>query len=386
MPIYIPKSTKLLVISDTKMQFKGDTLWGFEPVVRELDSISNLFDEIIWLGYEQHKIKSALAKPVSLNIKLIGMPPSGGGGIIGMMKILFYYPIYLYYILKYMKGVTHIHTRAPSHPAMLAMYISSFDKKRTYWHKYAGNWNEPNPPKSYGFQRALLKKITSNKVFATINGKWPDQNENTITFENPCITEKELTIAKNIGQLKTFDNKLVLLFVGNLSAFKGIKQLVDALELIEKPECLVELLIAGDGDLRSELEEMATVERKVSIKVLGALKREELVKIYSVAHINILPSSSEGFPKVVAEGAAFGCIPLVTDVSSIAQYIHDGENGFLLKDNKVATIAAKINQIVNSPDLKSISKSSITISTKFTYEYFNSRINSLFIKSRKESV
>jgi glycosyltransferase involved in cell wall biosynthesis len=99
-----------------------------------------------------------------------------------------------------------------------------------------------------------------------------------------------------------------------------------------------------------------------------------------------LPSSSEGFPKVVAEGAAFGCIPLVTDVSSIAQYIHDGENGFLLKDNMVPTIITKINQIVNSLDLKSISMSSITISTKFTYEYFNNRVDSLFIRRSKEIV
>ncbi len=376
----LSKSTKLLVVSDTTMYFSDEVGYGFEPVVRELDSISNLFDEIIWLGYAQKNIKSAVAKPSSSSIRLIAMPASGGGGLLGMIKILLYYPIYIYYILKFRKGVTHVYTRAPSHPSLIAMYLSTIDRKRIYWHKYAGNWNEPNPPKSYGFQRELLKNITKNNVFSIINGKWPGQNDNTITFENPCLTERELQYAKTIGEKKNFEEKLTLLFVGNLSAFKGIKQLVDALELVDQPQRFLELIVAGDGDLRKELDNIATMQRKVPLRVLGAIKREELVNMYSLAHINILPSGTEGFPKVISEGAAFGCIPLVTDVSSIGQYIQDGKNGFLLKDNNKETIVEKLNQIAISSDLKAKSLLSLNISKPFTYEYFNSRINSIFLQ------
>ena len=376
----IPKGRKLLVVSDTAMGSLNGTLLGFEPVVRELDSISDLFDEIIWLGYFHDHVKSAIAKPMSPFIKMIAMPASGGGGFLGAIKILLYYPIYLFYILKYRIGVTHVHTRAPSHPSLLAMYLSKFDAKRIYWHKYAGNWNELNPPKSYAYQRSLLKTIARKNVFATINGKWPGQNENTITFENPCLTKLELASAKSMGINKEFDQQLRLLFVGNLSAFKGIKQLVDALELIDHPQRFSELIIAGDGDLRQELEGIAMKETKVPIQILGAINRDVLVKIYSNAHINILPSASEGFPKVIAEGAAYGCIPLVTDVSSIGQYVIDGQNGYLLQNNDVETIKEKLNQIACSQDLKTISLSSIEISNPFTYEYFNKRINSLFIK------
>jgi glycosyltransferase involved in cell wall biosynthesis len=353
---------------------------GYEPVVRELDSISNLFDEIIWLGYGQKNIKCAISKPTSPSIKLIRLPSSGGGGLLGVIKIIALYPIYLIYILKNMKGVTHIHSRAPSHPALIAMYISIFDKHRIYWHKYAGNWNELNPPKSYGFQRRLLKTITSKSVYATINGSWPEQKNNIITFENPCLTESEFRDAKAIGEKKEFAGCLILLFVGNLSAFKGVKHLVEAIELVDRPERFLELIIVGDGDLRSELEELSALKRNVPIRLLGSLKREELVTIYTKAHINILPSSSEGFPKVIAEGAAFGCIPLVTDLSSINQYIQDGENGFLLQDTNKETIIEKLNLIAMSSNLKNISLSTLNISKPFTYEYFRNRINSLFLK------
>ena len=189
-----------------------------------------------------------------------------------------------------------------------------------------------------------------------------------------------MAFAKSTGENKEFGDKLTMIFVGNLSAFKGVLQLVDALELVNQPHRFLELIIAGDGDLRQLLSKKANTERKVPIRVLGAINREELVKMYSVAHLNILPSSSEGFPKVIAEGAAFGCIPLVTDVSSIAQYIQDGKNGYLLQNNSIETIVDKLNQIAIARNLKSISLLSIQISTPFTYEYFMKKINTLFIK------
>jgi glycosyltransferase involved in cell wall biosynthesis len=376
---HISKGTRLLVISDTTMSLKDGVKEGFEPVVRELDSISDLFDEIIWLGYRRFTIKHAISAPISANIKLIPMPPSGGGGIFGLLKIFCCYPIYLFCILKNIKGVTHIHTRAPSHPALIAMFISKFDAERLYWHKYAGNWNDSNPPTSYGFQRDLLKRITNKKVYATINGKWPNQNGNIISFENPCLSESELLYATKIAENKEFGEKLRFLFVGNLSAFKGIVQLIEAIELVDFPDRILELIIAGDGDLLNELVKMSKITRRVPIRLLGAVKREELVHIYSISHINILPSSSEGFPKVIAEGAAFGCIPVVTNVSSIGQYIDDGKNGYLLNDNIVSTIKVKLNQIICDKHLKSISLSALKICRPFTYEFFNSRIENLFI-------
>ena len=55
------------------------------------------------------------------------------------------------------------------------------------------------------------------------------------------------------------------------------------------------------------------------------------VHIYSKCDFIILPSKSEGFPKVIGEAMNYGCIPIVSDVSCISQYIQNGVNGFLIK-------------------------------------------------------
>lgn len=46
----------------------------------------------------------------------------------------------------------------------------------------------------------------------------------------------------------------------------------------------------------------------------------------------LLPSDSEGFPKVIAEAACYGVIPVVSAVSSIPHYIKN-ENGYLWQMN-----------------------------------------------------
>lgn len=379
MSSHIPTGRKLLVVSDASMTRRDGQIQGFEPVVRELDSISNLFDQIIWLGYSQKESKAAMSIPLSANIKLVTMPSSGGTGILAKIQILIYYLIYFIYILRYLPGITHLHSRAPSHPAIIAMWLSKKMNAIICWHKYAGSWNEPNPPKSYAFQRSYLASIHKKNVYGTINGKWPNQEKHLITFENPCLFEAELAKARTIAASKNFDNKLTLLFVGNLSAFKGILQLVEALNLLERKDKFDELFIAGDGILRKELETLALKNKSIKINVLGALKRDELAKLYSKAHINILPSASEGFPKVIAEGAAYGCIPVVTDVSSIGQYINDGQNGFLLQDNSRQAIASKLDTIAIRVDLKNFSQRSIEMTSRFTYEYFAQRVEKLFL-------
>lgn len=368
------KASRLLVVSDTVFVKSKEERKGYEPVVRELDMISDLFDEIVWLGYGFKSKNTPVITPSSSNIKMIAMPPSGGKGLISKLQIILQYPLYLFFIIKYLRRATHVHSRAPSHPAVLAMFISRFDKTRIYWHKYAGNWIESNPPKSYAKQRQMLIRLNKPNVFGTVNGSWAGQKKHLLSFENPCLFEYERAKAAQYSRSKNFDNKLTMVFVGSLSAFKGIIELIEALELVTHPERFNELIIVGDGECMEEIKRITGKKTRVKISVTGFLNRKNVEQIYIKSQIIVLPSKSEGFPKVIAESAAYGCIPLVTDISSIDQYITHGINGFLLKDNKPRTIAHVLDEITDNSDLKKISETATCLGTRFTYEYYKERI------------
>ena len=92
------------------------------------------------------------------------------------------------------------------------------------------------------------------------------------------------------------------------------------------------------------------------------------------AHFLLLPTTaSEGFPKVVAEACCFGCIPIVSDVSSISQYVHDGENGFITQcDNIQENLFNQLLKALhsNSETLRQMAIAASKTSERFTFEYY----------------
>ena len=97
-------------------------------------------------------------------------------------------------------------------------------------------------------------------------------------------------------------------------------------------------------------------------------------KLYAEAHFLILPSSSESFPKVVAEAAAYGCIPVTTSLSAITRQITDGVNGFLMIDNTPESIIDTLNRVAGNTQLSAISHNAVEMSRLFTYERFRQRM------------
>ena len=368
MPADIQKHT-LLVVSDTPARKTQLGIQVYEPVLRELKMLIPYFDNIIWLTSNAEEGKYAMT-PCDKSIDVVIMPSVYHKRWNWLFSIV-NYPVFAFYILKYLGSTNYVHTRGPSHPALITAMLCTLDNRRKYWHKYAGDWMNSKMPFTYRLQKKLLGKMKSNAK-VTVNGSWNNAGH-ILSFENPCIAEAELQHATKAAANKSFDGDLTLLYAGNLYEAKGVLQLLEALAQ-SLPTAIKKCIIAGDGMLRAEVERRAKEMQHVNIVVTGALNREELNRCYEQAHILILPSASEGFPKVVAEAAAYGCIPVVTALSAIPQYIKTGVNGYLLNDNKASTISDALHNLVTNHNLEGLSKEVRKICPSFTYEYYAKRV------------
>src|SRR5690606_25125302 len=136
-----------------------------------------------------------------------------------------------------------------------------------------------------------------------------------------------------------------------------------------------EIHLVGDGP---ERENLAVIARKNDLKVIfhGFLPRESVFEILKKGHVLVLPSASEGFPKVVAEAWNFGCIPVVTRVSAVDQYVKDGITGFLIDpdDRSVEGIHNKLLTVFQRHDLQMIAARGRELVGKFTYDYYRDRL------------
>ncbi len=345
----------------------------YEPTLREIEQVAVLFSEVIWVGFNRPNYVFGNGRPTtypSIQFKLL--MPSGGHTFLSKVRSIVLLPYYIITILGYLITSKNIHTRGPSVPALLTVLLSFFFRNKTYWHKYAGNWAADQSPFFYRFQKKLVLRAAFSKV--TINGRWPDQRPHILSFENPCFTSSELELASRDGLKKTFQSPYIFCFAGRLEEAKGVGNLLKACSFLTSSSKISSFLLAGDGAGRKGYEELAK-KSLCKIDFLGGLNRDQLNDVYAKSHFMILPSASEGFPKVLAEAAAFGCIPIVTNVSALEQYIQHGVNGFFLKDNKPETIQQTIDFILNGEhDLSEISNAARMLANDFTYEKFVDRL------------
>jgi len=369
------KKKRLLIVSDTATWLVDGKVVAFEPVVREIEHFSGLFDSIIWIAYGYPGLPQGNSRILCSEtpLRLIALPAVGGETWRKKLRALIYAPWYGLVVFFALWRSDVVHTRAPSLPAFWAILFSYIDRGRIYWHKYAGNWKERRPPFFYGLQRDLL--IRAKRTYVTINGKWADQPPHCYSFENPCVTDIERDKAANTALRKNFDGPLELCFVGGLTISKGIMYFLEAVALMPE-EAISQVWIVGDGILSEAA--IALIKRSHlgdRIQLLGFQPRTVVESIYARSHCLILPSATEGFPKVLAEAAAYGCIPIASDVSAIGQYIHSGVNGYLLKQQSTAAIVQTVGKMLqNRSELKRMSVSAVAMANSFTYSRYVMRI------------
>lgn len=361
---------KLLILSDTPIYKVNKGYVIFEPTLREVEYLSEIFDEIVWYGMVRGSDapSSVYRLPANSKITIRPLPKAvGGNSVWKKLAIIPQLPMLLWIIGLQFSRYDYIHTRGPSLPALVGIMYSKIFKSKSIWHKYAGNWNQEDPPLSYRIQRSILKK---SQHPVTVNGFWNDSNGKILSFENPCFSKAELEAAV-MNSVQDFSAKnYKFLFVGRLEKEKGAYHVVEAARS-SSPDYTWYLV--GEGKDHEEIIRAASGLDNVHF--LGPLSRNQLNEIYQQAHFFILPTiASEGFPKVISEACGHGCIPIVSQVSSIGQYV-ESDFGFLLQEVSGKSIAESIQQIMDRQnELALMSQKAITFAQLFTYERYVDRI------------
>lgn len=373
---------KLAIISHTEHYTDSSgNIVGWGPTISEINHLADDFDEIYHLAfiYDEPAKKSSLPYTKE-NIKFIALPKSGGKSIIDKIGIVKTMPQLLQKVNHYLKQVDVFQFRTPiGFGVYLIPYLTLFTNKKG-WFKYAGNWNQQNPPIGYALQRYFLKK-QNRKV--TINGNWPDQPRHCYTFENPCLTNKERKAGEELIDNKIYQPPYEFCFVGRLEDEKGVQRIIDAVRQLNDPSFIKNINLIGDG-LKKEHYQQQIKAYGLPISIYGFLKRNDVFKVYQSSQFLLLPSTaSEGFPKVIAEGMNYGCIPIVSSVSSIGQYIKE-ENGYIVEPTNAQKLSEIFRLISRSGEreLKQKARKSYMIAKNFTFEHYIQRIKTDIIEGQ----
>lgn len=372
----------LTIISHTEhYKLSNGTIVGLGSTVTEINHLVGVFGKIYHVAMLNAATAPASTLPyTSEQIKFIPIKAVGGQSLINKFSVLGQAPNVLNVIRNALKRSDCFQFRAPTGIGLYVIPYLIFFSSKKGWFKYAGNWNQKNAPLAYQFQKWLLKTQKRN---VTINGSWQNQPNQCLTFENPCLTSSDIEKGNFIVKDKVFSDKAInFCFVGRLEKEKGIGLLIDAFKsLSENDKLKVGIIhIVGHGKDIDVYKTRAN-DSKLNFYFHRFLSREAVHDIYIKSHAIVLPSASEGFPKVIAEALNFGCLPVVSNVSGISNYIQDYKNGFLLDTISVEGIITKLQSVINLSEndyLKMLNFERELIE-KFTFNYYNTRVKNELI-------
>jgi glycosyltransferase involved in cell wall biosynthesis len=145
--------------------------------------------------------------------------------------------------------------------------------------------------------------------------------------------------------------KRIILSVCFLHKLKAVDLMIKSLLKLSSSD--INLLVAGDGEEREALEKLASsLGLQERVFFLGRKNREELRELYNLADVYAQISYSEGLPRALVEAMACGCIPIVTNVGSMAALVSDGFNGFVINPGNIDEFVVRVNEVLSFSEEK----------------------------------
>lgn len=249
--------------------------------------------------------------------------------------------------------IVHLHTAADGsfhRNSQLIRMVKRFGK-RIILHIHASRFKDFYNESSDEGKRQIMNTLLRTDRLIVLSQSWKEW------FMSQGIAEEHITILHNItpnptklADAYTDDNKLHLLFMGEIGQRKGVFDILRALKSHKNElEGKLEFRIGGN---RQE-DRLISCIREYGLEGMvcfeGWVSGEKKLRLLNWADVYILPSFNEGLPISILEAMSYACPIISTPVGGIPEVVND--NGILITPGDSEEIYAAIKRYIDNPDL-----------------------------------
>ncbi len=274
---------------------------------------------------------------------------------------------------------------APYHLSIYYLYLLKLKHNVVYYSSWPF-WDYSRYPRKIHLKSQLrvwdkfLHNIKTVAVTEAVRIGLNKYTKNVMVIPH-CINPTIFNASKRA--LKNKNQPIKIIYVGRLVPEKGINLLLNLAGILndQYPELLIEWVVIGDGELKSEVIEFS--KQNLNFSYLGSIKDNRLLaNIYNDADILLLPSVigdakwEELFGIVLIEAMACGCVPIATASIGPAQIIDQNRCGILIQDaeNKNEFLDAIISLLNDEGKREGMAKEAIKKVEAFYTEEINSEL------------
>jgi len=235
--------------------------------------------------------------------------------------------------------VDHIHAHFGTNPAEVAMYTSiisgvpysftvhgpeEFDKPLTL------NLNQKI---KYASKVVAITNYCKSQLF-----RWADYEDWQKIGIVHCGLEDSFFDEQTLN-LKKDSDEYRFLCIGRLCEQKGQLLLLEAFSRFIKRGFKAHLTLAGDGEMRSEIESFVKQHSLESnTTITGWVDSIQIKKLLGTSDAMLLPSFAEGLPVAIMEAMATGVPVISTAIAGIPELLKEKATGFLVCPGSVQSL------------------------------------------------
>ena len=306
----------------------GLGLGGAEKVVCDLADQMNILGHQVKIAY---LTGGALVKPNSSEIEIIALSLNSASDFLKSSKK------YKNLIRKFKPDIVHAHMVHANIFARINRIGCQIPKLICTAH----NSNEG------GKNRMLAYRYTN--FLSDINTNVSQEASESLIKKGAFDSKNLITVYNGID-LKKFDSiyiskasdEITFLSVGRFNEQKDYPNLFKAIQILRnKTTEKVKFYIAGDGDLREQLEQLI-IDLDISDYVVLLGKRSDIPHLLNKANYFVLSSKHEGLPTVVIEAMACGTFVIATDCGGSSEIL--GDTGILVPTENSEALANAMSE------------------------------------------
>lgn len=241
----------------------------------------------------------------------------------------------------------HLHAHFGTNSAEVAMLSAELGGHRYSFTVHGSDeWDQPRQYKlSEKIERAAFVVGISHYTRAQLM-RWARPEDRQRLHVVHC----GLDAAFLEGPLVPVPDVARIVCVGRLCREKAQGLLIDAIALLRRRDIRVELVLAGDGELRPRLERRIRHEGlEGQVTITGWVSNEEVRSLLLGSRAMVLPSLMEALPVVIMEAMALGRPVISTQVGGIPELVRPGRDGWLVPGGHVRALADAIESVLRTP-------------------------------------
>ena len=249
--------------------------------------------------------------------------------------------------------IVHIHTASYTSfwEKALLIGVAKCFRKALVLHVHGALFKEFYQHSRGSLQRLIRRALETCDAVVVLSESWKH-------FFSEITRPQHIFVVENGIDLSPFrkktphDDGVRLLHIGEVSARKGIFDLLSAIKDVHHQQKQFHVDIVGPGEIERARKKIVEYQLEEVVTLHGPKRGQEKYAFFERSTLFILASYAEGLPIAIIEALAAGLVVISTSVGGIPDLIISGENGYLVQPGDTTALADNIKKLLEETDLR----------------------------------